>query len=281
MRNVLVARSPFARTREVAGVPHPARAGTPAHPRRGRRGARAARERGLRLNYPEAVAVITAFLLEGARDGRTVADLMEAGPHGARPARTCWTACPRCWTRCRWRRRSRTAPSSSPSTSRSRDPRARSSPATAPVEINAGPAGDRRCIVTQHRRPAGAGRLALPLRRGQPGAGVRPRRPPGATGWPCRPAPRCGSSPASTARSTWCRSAGARIVAGPARRVRRARSTADGAAAVSHVDRRRYAALYGPTAGDRIRLADTNLLIEVERGPLRAAATRRSSAAAR
>src|SRR6478609_5324203 len=31
------------------------------------------------------------------------------------------------------------------------------------------------------------------------------------------------------------------------------------------LDRRRYAALYGPTAGDRIRLADTNLLIEVER----------------
>jgi urease subunit gamma len=39
------------------------------------------RARGLRLNYPEAVATITAFLLEGARDGRTVADLMEAGRH--------------------------------------------------------------------------------------------------------------------------------------------------------------------------------------------------------
>jgi urease subunit gamma len=39
------------------------------------------RARGLRLNYPEAVAVITAFLLEGARDGRTVADLMAAGRH--------------------------------------------------------------------------------------------------------------------------------------------------------------------------------------------------------
>lgn len=39
------------------------------------------RARGLRLNYPEAVALITAFLLEGARDGRTVADLMEAGRH--------------------------------------------------------------------------------------------------------------------------------------------------------------------------------------------------------
>jgi urease subunit gamma len=39
------------------------------------------RARGLRLNYPEAVAVITAFLLEGARDGRSVVELMEAGRH--------------------------------------------------------------------------------------------------------------------------------------------------------------------------------------------------------
>jgi urease subunit gamma len=37
------------------------------------------KERGLRLNYPEAIAVITSFLLEGARDGRRVADLMQAG----------------------------------------------------------------------------------------------------------------------------------------------------------------------------------------------------------
>jgi urease subunit gamma len=37
------------------------------------------RARGLRLNYPEAVAVITVFLLEGARDGRSVVDLMDAG----------------------------------------------------------------------------------------------------------------------------------------------------------------------------------------------------------
>jgi len=39
------------------------------------------RDRGLKLNYPEAVALITAFLLEGARDGRTVVELMEAGRH--------------------------------------------------------------------------------------------------------------------------------------------------------------------------------------------------------
>lgn len=37
------------------------------------------RERGLRLNYPEAVAVITAYLLEGARDGQSVSELMETG----------------------------------------------------------------------------------------------------------------------------------------------------------------------------------------------------------
>ena len=37
--------------------------------------------RGLKLNYPEAVAFITAAILEGARDGRTVAELMEKGAH--------------------------------------------------------------------------------------------------------------------------------------------------------------------------------------------------------
>lgn len=37
------------------------------------------RARGLRLNYPEAVAVISSFVLEGARDGRSVAALMSEG----------------------------------------------------------------------------------------------------------------------------------------------------------------------------------------------------------
>ncbi|HTW84384.1 MAG TPA: urease subunit gamma [Candidatus Sulfotelmatobacter sp.] len=37
------------------------------------------RGRGLRLNYPEAVAVLSSFVLEGARDGATVADLMDRG----------------------------------------------------------------------------------------------------------------------------------------------------------------------------------------------------------
>ncbi|NWJ71914.1 urease subunit gamma [Pseudonocardia alni] len=41
--------------------------------------ARRRRERGLRMNYPESVALITEHVLEGARDGRTVAELMSSG----------------------------------------------------------------------------------------------------------------------------------------------------------------------------------------------------------
>ena len=41
--------------------------------------ARRRRARGLKLNHPEALALITADILEGIRDGRTVSELMEAG----------------------------------------------------------------------------------------------------------------------------------------------------------------------------------------------------------
>jgi urease gamma subunit len=37
--------------------------------------------RGVKLNYPEAIALICDFVVEGARDGRSVAELMEAGAH--------------------------------------------------------------------------------------------------------------------------------------------------------------------------------------------------------
>lgn len=37
------------------------------------------KDRGLKLNYPEAVAYISAAIMEGARDGRTVAELMDYG----------------------------------------------------------------------------------------------------------------------------------------------------------------------------------------------------------
>jgi|SRR3974377_2378443 urease subunit gamma len=38
-------------------------------------------ERGLKLNHPEAIAIISDFVLEGARDGKTVSQLMQAGAH--------------------------------------------------------------------------------------------------------------------------------------------------------------------------------------------------------
>jgi urease subunit gamma len=43
--------------------------------------ARRRRERGVKLNHPESIALISDFIVEGARDGRTVAELMEAGAH--------------------------------------------------------------------------------------------------------------------------------------------------------------------------------------------------------
>ena len=43
--------------------------------------ARSRKSRGIKLNYPEAIALISDFVVEGAREGRTVADLMEAGAH--------------------------------------------------------------------------------------------------------------------------------------------------------------------------------------------------------
>ncbi|MDA3648221.1 urease subunit gamma [Saccharopolyspora indica] len=42
-------------------------------------------DRGLKLNYPEAVALITDHVVEGARDGRTVAELMQSGRQVLRP----------------------------------------------------------------------------------------------------------------------------------------------------------------------------------------------------
>ena len=43
--------------------------------------ARNRKSRGVKLNYPEAIALITDFVIEGARDGKSVAELMEKGAH--------------------------------------------------------------------------------------------------------------------------------------------------------------------------------------------------------
>jgi urease subunit gamma len=55
--------------------------------------ARARKERGVKLNHPEAIALITEYVVEGARDGRSVADLMEAAAHVVSKA-DCMTGVP-------------------------------------------------------------------------------------------------------------------------------------------------------------------------------------------
>ena len=130
--------------------------------------------------------------------------------------------------------------------------RARSSPPAASHEL--APGRERRtvAVVNTGDRPIQVGSHFHFARR-QPGAGVRsdgrgrlsPRR--------ARRARRCASSPASMSRSALV------ALAGTAHRP----GSAD--PPVSEIDRDRYAALYGPTTGDRVRLADTDLFIEVER----------------
>ena len=236
------------------------------------------RDRGLKLNHPEAVAIITSFVLEGARDGRTVAELMTRGPRGAEPRRRAWTGVPEMIDSVQVEA---TFPDGTKLVTVHRPipmiPGEIITAGRAPIELNAGPGADR-ADRREHRRPAGPGRLALPLRRGQPGAGVRPRRGPGLpAGHPGRHR-RCGSSRACRAQVTLVALAGRAgrcPGCGPNRR----------AARWLRSRRARYAALYGPTTGDRVRLADTDLLIEVTEdrcgGPGRWPATRRSSAAAR
>ena len=85
------------------------------------------------------------------------------------------------------------------------------------------------------------------------------------------------------AGAAWCQGCAGRFAGRQVRRPSDAAGPAwSGSERAEPVERLRRA--YGPTAGDRIRLADTDLLIEVERGPLRRPGrpgTRRCSAAAR
>jgi urease subunit gamma len=55
--------------------------------------ARGRKDRGVKLNFPEAIALITEYVVEGARDGRSVADLMEAAAHVVTKA-DCMTGVP-------------------------------------------------------------------------------------------------------------------------------------------------------------------------------------------
>ena len=162
--------------------------------------------RGLKLNYPEAVAYISAAILEGARDGRTVAELMTEGTRAARRRR-----------RDGRRRRAHHRGAGRGDLPRRHqaghrapaDPGRRGRWASARSSRRPGTHRAQRGRATvrargrQHRRPADPGRLALPLLRGQPGAALRPRRRRAASAWTSRPGRRCASSPGRRAPSIW------------------------------------------------------------------------------
>ena len=165
-------------------------------------------ERGVKLNHPEAVALISDFVVEGARDGRSVADLMEAGaavltrdqvmegiaemihdvqveatfPDGTKLV-TVHRADPLMRTIAAIDSRASIIRSARPAT----------------IELNAG-ARQHRPDRGQHRRPADPGRQPLSFLRDQPGAGLRPRRRRAACASTSRPAPPCASSRARAAR---------------------------------------------------------------------------------
>ena len=177
--------------------------------------ARKRRARGLKLNYPEARALIADEICEGARDGRSVAELMEFGAtilttddvlpgvdrlvgmlqvegvlrgraeagHGARadPRRA---SEPVDGVRARRGRRRRR-----------RD------------RAQRGARDASRSACREHGRSPGSGRLALPLLRGQPGAAVRARARRSACISTSRRAPRSASSRGRSARSSSSRSA--------------------------------------------------------------------------
>ena len=174
--------------------------------------ARDRRERGVKLNQPEAVALLSCWVIERAREGRSVADLMADGRSVLRARRRDGGGAGA---------RGRGAGGGDvPGRSQARDA-ARADlmipgelvTAEGELELNAGRetrtrAGD------EHGRPADPGRLALPLRGGQRGAGVRSRGRGRASGSTCRRGRRCASSRAPSATWTLVALGGTRTVPG-------------------------------------------------------------------
>ena len=160
-------------------APHADRSRSVADLHRGRTGP-GRRARGLRLNVPEATALIADTVCEAARDGARLMDAAAAGARGARPSTTCCPACPTSSARSRSRRCSTTARAWWSCATRSATAAAsapmhpvRSSLRLAQSTSSSRPRPSRR---HQHVRRAGQHHVALPLLRGQPAAVVRSRR---------------------------------------------------------------------------------------------------------
>ena len=237
------------------------------------------RARGLRLNYPEAVALLTVHVLEGARDGRTVADLMSSG-RKVLTREDVMEGVPEMIENVQVEA---TFPDGTKLVT-IHDPISEGRAAMIPGEIlfADGPVvfneGREVTTMTVLNPPTDPSRSAPTTTspRPTPGWSSTARRR-GASVSTSPPAAPCVSNPGSPTTYELVPLDGARIVPG-------LRGETWRCPRCLKISRAAYADLFGPTTGDRIRLADTDLLIEIEDdwsgGPV-SAATRWSSAAAR
>ena len=220
--------------------------------------ARQRRARGLKLNYPEAMAILTAEILEWARDGKTVAEIMTLGAQVLTQRRRDG----------RHRRNdSRSAGGGHVSGRNQASNGTRSDPMrpmsmkpgeyfleTEPIEANVGRRTRR--VVVQHTgdRPVQVGSHyhffevndALDFDRAA-ARGMRLNIPAGTS---------VRFEPGEEKEVQLVEFAGERLVLG---------HTGQGNQMSLSIPRRTYADLYGPTTGDRVRLADTELIVEVEK----------------
>ena len=135
-------------------------------------------ERGVKLNHPEAIALITDFVVEGARDGRSVADLMEAGAHVVTASEVMEGIAEMIHdvqVEATFPDGTKLVTVHQPDPLRSTMIPGEIITAAGEIELNAGRA-THHARGRQHRRPADPGRLALSFLRDQRGAALRPRQ---------------------------------------------------------------------------------------------------------
>ena len=225
--------------------------------------------RGLKLNYPEAVAYISAAILEGARDGRTVAELMEEGTRLLTEDDVMEGVAeliPDVQVEATFPDGTKLVTVHQPIPVRRPIGIGAVEAAPGTIALNEGRAtvrdrGRQHAAIARSR----SARTITSPRSTRRWRSTAARR--AASAWTSRPARRSGSSRARPGRSTWspttarASSQGFRgDVMGPAGRAQAVRD-----AHMKTIDRAAYAEMYGPTTGDRVRLGDTDLWIEVER----------------
>ena len=230
-------------------------------------------ERGVKLNHPEAIALISDFVVEGARDGRSVADLMQRRRHVLSREQVMEGIAEMIHEI----QVEATFPDGTKLvTVHHRSDHAEDAAAMIPGEILAAPGelelnAGRNPIThrgRQHRRPADPGRQPLSFLRDQRRAEVRPQARQGmrldiAAGTAVRFEPGQSRTVRLTPYLGGRESHGFQAkVSGKLGPIAKVGPSNQGPTRIS---RAAYADMFGPTVGDKVRLADTDLFIEVER----------------